>query len=106
MKAGDLKYRIAIKQAGTTTDALGQEIEGTPTVLATVWAAKYALSTKDVSRQAGLKEQAEAKFAIRYRADITTQMTVEFDGKPYQIIGTEEFEDRIGLYLFVRSING
>lgn len=105
MRAGDLKYRIAIKQAVSTTDALGQEIESAPAVIGTVWAAKYALSTKDVAKQSGQQEQAEAKFGIRYRGDITTSMTVEFDGKQYQITGTEEFEDRVGLYLFVRSIN-
>jgi SPP1 family predicted phage head-tail adaptor len=105
MEAGKLNHRITIQQPATATDALGQVIEGSLADVATVWAAKWQLSTKDVSRQAGQTEQAEAKFLIRYRDNITTLMSVTFNGKRYQITGTEEFEDRVGLFLFVRSFD-
>lgn len=105
MKAGDLRERITIKTPTTTIGSKGQDLEGTPTTLATVWAAKWNLSTKDVTRQAGIAEQASAKFLIRYRADITTSQTVEYRGQTYKVIGTEDYENRVGLFLFVRSID-
>ena len=66
MDAGKLDKRIEIQSGGLTTDSFGQEIEGAPVTVAKVWAALWQLSTKDVTRQAGLKEQAEAKFLIRH----------------------------------------
>lgn len=105
MEAGKLNKRITIQQPVTVTDAVGQVIESASADLATLWAAKWQLSTNDISRQAGQTAQATGKFLIRYRDDITTQMTVLFDGKRYQIVGTDEFEDRVGLFLFVRSID-
>ncbi len=106
MKAGDLKHRITINTVTRSTDALGQENEATPSHFATVWAAKLQLTSKDIAKQAGTQEQSEIKLLIRYLADITTAMTVVFRGRTYAINGTEEYADREGLFLFVRSVNG
>lgn len=106
IEAGKLQHRITIKQTTKRPNAVGQVIKDAVVDLATVWAAKWQLSTKDITRQAGQTEQAEGKFLIRYRDDIRTGMLIAFDGRTYEITGTEETEDRTGLYLLVRSVNG
>lgn len=105
MNAGSLRHRITILTTGSaTTNDIGEVIDGAPQVVAAVWAAKWQLTAKDISRAAGQVSQAEAKFLIRHRADITTQMTVQHKGVTYAITGLEEFEDGKGLFLMVRSM--
>lgn len=105
MNAGDLKHRITILTTGSaTTNDIGEAIDGSPLPVATVWAAKWQLTTKDISRAAGQVAQAEAKFLIRNRNDITTAMTVQHKGVAYAITGMEEYEDGQGLFLMVRSM--
>lgn len=104
MKAGDLKHRISILTTGTTTNDIGEVIEGAPQVVGTVWAAKWQLTVKDITRAASQASQAEAKFLIRHRSDITTAMKVQHKGVTYAITGLEEFEDGQGLFLMVRSL--
>lgn len=104
MKAGDLRHRIVILSSSTSTNDIGEVVEGTPLEVATVWAAKWQLTVKDISRAAGQVAQAEAKFLIRHRDDITTSMTVQHKGVIYAITGTEEYEDGQGLFLMVRSM--
>lgn len=104
MNAGALRHRITIlTTGGPTTNDIGEEISGAPLVVATVWAAKWQLTAKDVSRAAGQVSQAEAKFLIRHRSDLTTQMTVLHKGVSYAITGLEDFEDGKGLFIMVRS---
>jgi len=104
MKAGDLKHRVTILTSSSTTNDIGEVVEGTPVTVATVWAAKWQLTVKDITRAAAQVAQAEAKFLIRYRDDITTSMTVQHKGKTYAITGLEEYEDGHGLFLMVRSM--
>lgn len=103
IEAGKLRERITIQRATTRKNAHGQVVTDAVAPLATVWAGKWQLSTKDVTRQAGQSAQAEAKFLIRFRDDIKSTDTVLYRGKTYSILGTEEYEDRTGLFLFVRA---
>ncbi|WP_022682135.1 phage head closure protein [Sphingobium bisphenolivorans] len=105
MNAGALRHRITILTTiSAMTNDIGEVIEGAPLEVATVWAAKWQLTAKDISRAAGQVAQAEAKFLIRHRDDITTQMTVQHKGVTYAITGLEDFEDGQGLFLMVRSM--
>ncbi|MEV4934927.1 phage head closure protein [Sphingobium sp. LSP13-1-1.1] len=104
MKAGDLKQRITFLSSTTTTNDIGEVVEDAPTEVATVWAAKYQLTVKDITRAAGQSAQAEVKFLIRYRADITTKMIVQHKGVTYAITGLEEYEAGQGLFVMVRSM--
>lgn len=105
MNAGALRHRITILTTSSpTTNDIGEVIDGAPQVVATVWAATWQLTAKDISRAAGQVSQAEAKFLIRHRNDITTAMTVQHKGVTYAIIGLEDFEDGKGLFLMVRSM--
>jgi len=104
MNAGKLRHRVTILTTSATTNDIGEVVEDSPVPLATVWAAKWQLTMKDVTRAAGQTAQAEAKFLIRYRDNITTSMTVQHKGKTYAITGLEEYEDGQGLFLMVRSM--
>lgn len=106
MNAGALRHRITILTTSSpTTNNIGEVIDGAPQIIvATVWAAKWQLTAKDISRAAGQVSQAEAKFLIRHRNDITTRMNVQHKGITYAITAIEEFEDGQGLFLMVRSM--
>ncbi|MCW2412931.1 MULTISPECIES: phage head closure protein [unclassified Sphingobium] len=104
MKAGDLKERIAITAATSAQNAIGEVVEGSHATIATVWAAKWTLTSKDIARAASAQQQTEAKFAIRYRDGVSTSNRIVHKGTDYQILSIEEFEDGWGLYLFVRSL--
>lgn len=102
ISAGDLNKRLSLQTKTITTNAVGEEEEAW-TTLATVWAGQKLLTVKDVNRQQGQKDQAEIKFIIRYRKDVTTAMRVLYRDQTYYITGTEETLDPDGLLIFVRK---
>lgn len=85
MHAGKLNHRVTIQQRSTTRDpAMGSEIVGWADVV-TVWAQFDPIRGREY--YSAKQEQAEtvARFRIRYRSDIVTEMRVVFGGKFYDI---------------------
>lgn len=101
IEAGRLNRRITIQQKSSTANSFGEPENGW-TDVTRVWAELKTLTVKDVNRQHGQKEQAEAKFLIRHRTDVTTTMRLQHNGSTYYVVGTEEYQDGEGLLLFVR----
>ena len=53
---------------------------------------------------AGIAEAQEAKFLIRYRADVSTFFEVMCDKRRYSVVAVDEVGNREGLALLVRAI--
>lgn len=89
LEAGDLDRRITIQQATSVADAFGEPIE-TWSDLATVWAEVVPLGGREFFEARQVNAEQTARFRIRYRADITREMRVLYDGKTYGIEAAEE----------------
>lgn len=92
MRAGQLDRRITLRQRVTTRGSLGEEVEGTPTDLATVWARWRPLKGTERFTAQQLVDTAAGEFDIRYRSDITIEDVHEvlFDGDVYDVMGVPE----------------
>jgi len=89
LEAGDLDRRIRIERATTATDAFGEEIK-TWVELATVWAQVVPLGGREFFEARQVNATQTTRFRIRYRADITREMRVIYDGLTYGIEAAEE----------------
>ncbi|WP_158010710.1 phage head closure protein [Tardibacter chloracetimidivorans] len=99
---GWLDRRIKLLSFTSSQDPDNGEVTQAWFTLATVWAAKWQLSAKEVDRASATTATAELKFLIRYREDVTTDMRVECAGVQYVITGVAEYGRRQGLNLFAR----
>ncbi|MCD1591807.1 phage head closure protein [Qipengyuania citrea] len=102
IKAGDLNQRLALETKTFTENSFGEREDSWQT-LATVWAAKRLFSQKDIAKQSGELSQAEVKFLIRYRSDVTSDMRFQYKGDTYYITALEETLDDTGLIIFGRK---
>lgn len=91
-------YRAVETQSDTGTTSTGWRGGGT------VWAARESLNLREATRAAGMTDAIEAKFVIRWRADVTTSIEVACDGCRYAVVAVEELGNREGLALLVRAI--
>lgn len=103
IQAGKLNRQLTLYAPSKQRSPTGAEIAGWRSV-ATVWAARETLSLREVNRLAGIAEAQEAKFVIRYRADVTTSFEVACDKRRYSVVAVDEMGNREGLTLLVRAI--
>lgn len=104
MNASGLNRRVQLLKPTQVKQPSGERIASWAAV-ATVWAEKTFLTSRDVTREQGTKSEAEAKFRIRYRADINTNMRLTCDGRTFAINGLEEIGNREGWFLMVREVS-
>lgn len=89
MGASKYRHRITIRNATTSTDALGGQT-GTGTTVATVWAARRDLGSAEFVDGAREASKTRVEFVMRYRHDltITTAMeVVDVAGNVFDIVG-------------------
>lgn len=86
MQAGELRERIIIFGQVATRTKTGA-VKNEWHTIAKVWANIKPLSVKDVLTAQAVGSKTKAMAIIRYRADITSQMQVEHNGKRYEIAG-------------------
>lgn len=73
--AGELTERVVIRSSTTTGDGQGGRIP-TPVTLAKVWAAVRPLSGVERLQAEAIGSLVSWRISIRYRADVTPQMTL------------------------------
>lgn len=84
MRAGKLRERIALQSKSVTRDAIGAEVVEWVTY-ATVWAGPEPISGRKFFAAAQRHPETTAVFALRFRADVTTEHRLLWRGQPYDI---------------------
>lgn len=102
ISAGELDKRVTLQSKSSTRNSFGEQVDGWAD-LATVWAGKKLLTMKDVARAQGQSNQAEIKFLVRHRSDVTTAMRLTYKGEAYLITELEETLDGTGLFIHARK---
>ena len=102
LNPGSLDRRLTLLEFAQTQNPDNGEVTSAWTTAATVYAAKWQLSAREVDRASATTATADLKFLIRYRTDVTTDLRVECDGIAYEVTGVEEYGRRQGLYIFAR----
>lgn len=92
--AGELDRRITILRPGAPVDDGYQTLPGAPETVATVWAAYRPISDGERSRGNLESVRVDARFTIRWRADVTHDCAVLFDGLHFQVVRLKEIGRR------------
>ena len=102
MRSGRLDRRITLQRKTVVANSYGEPIE-TWVDLATVWA-EY-LPTGGVERYAATQMVAEAdtRWRIRYRADLTPIDRLSYAGRIYDVTGVVEIGRREGLEIYSKA---
>lgn len=101
--AGKLNRRLTIYKPVRSRSATGTE-KATLSRVGTVWTERASLLLREATRMAGLSDAQEAKFIIRYRADVQAGYSVEFEKRRFTVVYVEEIGNREALALLVRAI--
>ena len=83
LNAGDLRERISIQHRSITVRS-GITTEKWET-LCTVWAKAEPLSGREYFQAAAVNRENSIRFTIRYRKDVTPEMTLRWQGADYAI---------------------
>ena len=84
MQAGRLRHRLAIRQPTISRNEVGEEII-TWATLATVWGRIEALRGEEQLAAKQLTAEIVARATLRYRADVSTDMRIQYDSSEYDI---------------------
>ena len=84
MQAGRLRHRLVIRQPTVSRNEVGEEII-TWATLATVWGRLEALRGEEQLAAKQLTAEIVARATLRYRADVSTDMRIQYDGSEYDI---------------------
>lgn len=84
MQAGRLRHRLAIRQPTVSRNEVGEEIT-TWATLATVWGRIEALRGEEQLQAKQLTAEIVARATLRYRADVSTDMRIQYDSSEYDI---------------------
>lgn len=105
MKAGRLDRRVTFQERTESQDALGAPSETWANIATnpTVWAQRLDLRGKEFFTAREVHSEVEAKFVMRYRADITTDMRIVCEGVTYAIVAPPiELGRRRGLEIMAK----
>lgn len=105
MEAGKLNRQVTFQRKTTAELPSGEEVTSWVDA-GTCWAALENITAADAARQYGQAVQAELRFKVRYRTDLTTLMALTYSGQRYEVIKLEESQDRTFTLVFVRCVNG
>ena len=104
MNSGKLNKQVAIYQLADESprvDDLGAPSQSWA-LLATVWAAIEPISGREFWAQQQVQSEISARIRIRYRADVTAGMKVQYAGKKYHIKNViDKEEEHRELHLMV-----
>ncbi len=83
LNAGDLRERIGIwKRAVTVKSGITTEAWE---MLCSIWAKVVPLSGREYFQAAAVNRENSIRFVIRYRSDVTAEMTIRWRGADYNI---------------------
>jgi len=97
MKAGDLRHRITLEYPKRTPDSYSSE-DIVWTTSATVWAAVWPVSAREVIDNMKSEMEVTHRFRIRYRSNVTGEMRIKFKLKYYNIVEVINKDER-NIYL-------
>jgi len=102
MESGKLDRRITLEALTATQGSLGGVSEGWA-ALATVWARWLPGGGNETFTAAAVHAEAEGRFRIRWRSDVTTKHRVVYAAVNYDILAVDEMGRRDGLELKVKA---
>lgn len=102
MHAGKLDRRIVIQLKSLSQNAYGEAIE-TWADLAEVFAQYLTGGGNERFSSAQVYAETQGRFRIRWRADITPQHRIVFDGKEWDILAVDEIGRKEGLEIKVKA---
>ncbi|SDY84663.1 phage head closure protein [Thermoactinomyces sp. DSM 45892] len=104
LNVNDLRHRIRILDRVITRDDEGSPIEDWTTKV-TLWAEVNPLSGREYYQAAAVQSENDVKIRIRYRADISTDMRVQFNQKLYDIQSVVDWNsEHRELHLTVKEV--
>lgn len=83
LPAGELRHRIAFLgrtvtvKSGVTTETFGELFQA--------WAKVETVSAREYFTAAADNREDTVRFTIRYRTDVTAEMTIRYEGRTYNI---------------------
>lgn len=99
IRAGELNRRITIEQKSVTLDAQNAPIETWSVFAANVPAAFKPVSGTDEVQGNEQSAQVRAEFWLRFKAGITTEHRIVYQGRTFDILDVVEINYRDGLRL-------
>ena len=102
MQAGKLDRKIVIQTLTETQDDYGGVVESW-SELATVWARFIPGGGNESFVAQAVYAEAQGRFHIRWRSDVTTKHRIQWDGKDWDILAVSEIGRREGLEIIVKA---
>lgn len=102
MKAGELDRRITIEEYTETQDDYGEPIKEW-VVLATVWAQVTPVRGTERYVAQQVSGEAETRFRIRWRDDVTDKMRILYEDAYYNINAILEIGRHEGLEIMAKA---
>ena len=93
MRAGALRHRIALQSVGSTYDDYG-DLSDSWSTAASVWASIAPVSGQETDIAGELTGVVTHKFKIRYRASVSPQNRITFDGRTFQVESVRNWQER------------
>lgn len=103
MDSGRLDRLITIQVASMTQNDYGEEIPSWST-LAQVWAQFLPGGGNERFTAQQVYAEAQARFRIRHRSDVTPENQITYDSKTWDILSVDEYGGRgVGLEIRVKA---
>ena len=96
IRAGQLDRRITLQHETESQDATGEPIK-TWAAVDTVWAQYVPLRGAELFGAKQLRAEADSKFRIRYRSDVTPENRIVWGGRNWDIVSVSEIGRQEGL---------
>ena len=108
MNLADFNQRITFQALAASEDSLGQPSGAWVDVATdpTVWAKSAFISGRDLAAAGQLQATLDAKFIVRYRADVLPSWRVLWRGQPLDIVGEPADIDGAREWLSVACTKG
>lgn len=103
MRSGDLDEQITLQSVESVNN--GGELELRTTDVATVWAKVISERGQEGFESARTNARSTVKLQLRFRADVTTEWRILWDGQQYEIVYADRSLRRHGeLWLTARVV--
>lgn len=104
MRAGSMKHRIKFMTPSKEADKYNDPLNETYILAFDAYAEKKNLRLRDTQSNGAERGQVTAVFKVRYNANITSTMRVEWNGQTFEIENIVELGNREGLELELSEV--
>lgn len=104
--AGKMDRRIKLQRAVEAQDGFGTPIKTWQDIASkpTVWAEVEPLGGRETFASQELLAEADSRFRVRYRTDITVEMRIVYQGDNYDIKSIAELGRHEGLEILAKRV--